>query len=236
MYLSAYWHFPFVTAALRGSSLSIVQYTTTCVHATTCNFQVEPLFVHSPAHYHLYKLYMRVSTHWGGSLVHGAFHYVNTYTQHFNEQLYVSASRTLPHVQASLIPICLRPGFEPATSRTIVECLTNCAIWTAMVVTAEFDYSFFKFISRPPNAKNLVSNKLIRVKFPPWRQRRASARTSASLSLHGGKFNLYQLVWCQMLVFYFPTDVVTFQPYFPPVLSPSEESVLCFPAKKTPNR
>ena len=142
-------------------------------------------------------------------MVHGAFHYVNTYThqssnvvtcssqdlgQRFNEQLYVSASRTLPHVQASLIPICLRPGFEPATSRTIVECFTICSIWTAMVVTAEFDYSFFKFISRPPSAKNLVSNKLIRVKFPPWRQRRASARTSPSLSLHGGKFNLYQLV------------------------------------------
>ena len=191
---------------------------------------------------------MRVSTHWGGSLVHCAFHYVNTHThqsrnvvtcssqdlgQRFNEQLYVSASRTLPHVQARLIPSCLRPEFEPATSRTIVECFTNCAIWTAMLVTAEFDYSFFKFISRSPNAKNLASNKLIRVKFPPWRQRRASARASASLSLHGGKFNLYQLVWCQMLVFYFSTDVVTFQRYFPPVLSSSEESVLCFPAKKT---
>ena len=146
-------------------------------------------------------------------MVHGAFHYVNTYTytythqssnvvtcstqdlgQRFNEQLYVSASRTLPHVQARLTPTCLRPGFEPATSRTIVECFTICSIWTAMVVTAEFDYSFFKFISRPRSAKNLVSNKLIRVKFPPWRQRTASARTSASLALHGGKFNLYQLV------------------------------------------
>ena len=103
-------------------------------------------------------------------------------------------SLRLAHYHMCKLDLVLRPGFEPATSRTIVECLTNCAIWTAMVDTAEFDYSFFKFISRPPSAKNLVSNKLIRVKFPPWRQRRASARTSASLSLHGGKCNLYQLV------------------------------------------
>ena len=164
-------------------SLSIVQHTTICT-SYTCVFRPTEGEVWS----------MALSTMLTRTLINPAT------LLHVPPKIWASgltnnsASRTLPHVQASLIPICLRPGFEPATSRTIVECFTNCAIWTAMVVTAEFDYSFFKFISRPPNAKNLVSNKLIRVKFPPWRQRRASARASASLSLHGGKFNLYQLV------------------------------------------
>ena len=169
-------------------SLSIVQHTTICT-SYTCVFR--------PTEGEVWSMVLSTMlthtqyTHQSSNVVTCSSQDLG---QRFNEQLYVSASRTLPHVQASLIPICLRPGFEPAISRTIVECFTNCAIWTAMVVTAEFDYSFFKFISRPPSAKNLVSNKLIRAKLPLWRQRRASARTSASLSLHGGKFNLYQLV------------------------------------------